>query len=709
MSDYNFALAMECVARSGFIEEAAMIMGTANSVLHDSTLLDLTAGAQLGPARRTRVMIACITGDDLRLQELLYVSAAAGQREPRRGVGDALELTDLQGRTAALLATIHGNERALGELLGLGADPLQVRQFDGVDASPLGLAARLSHREDAPTTRLEMFNRLLQEAQQRFATRPDDGELIRAGMFRALCYASARPPAGTSPAGLERLRQCSTGLIDALVGLGGRVRCDYVAIAAASGIPGMVQTALQHTNPPATHVAGLCALAAAVENCSIAEIGALMARYRELLFTVDDLGEDYWGWRYEIERWHGVKAAGLRAPMLGLQHAVAVIDVLLGDWQPDDWINGVKGEPVTGSLAKAALYCAPEAVSVLLAALPEPQSIASQQTVVDTLRLLCSRQRVRHAPPGSKNDAAVSVARILLEAGAHPASQSSVLTMAAVAAARNGDLILLQHFCSVMTPQQLLATDVSGQYPVTAAASEGYAQCLNTALDNVRAHLTADQMQSLLKDAFAACVKGLVEDPPLSKFEGEHLLEGRAARQIGHDAHERRLAVMADSAPRADANVVLDREQRITRLWRAVSALATAGIEPHCAAQATVGTLSAGEALFRQMRKAALDGLPNTTHYLAAALQCVNAFPDDQFRHLMALAARDTVSNAAQLSPGPEQVQVARNLGRAATALARCVGPSLPSLILDDGAPAVDVTLIIDAALREAFVAGTLA
>lgn len=164
-----------------------------------------------------------------------------------------------------------------------------------------------------------------------------------------------------------------------------------------------------------------------------------------------------------------------------------------------------------------------------------------------------------------------------------------------------------------------------------------------------------------------------------------------------------------------DETVAWYTEERITRCWLGVRALVNAGLQGDDAADAVVDDDVAGEPvaawtlLSREMERAVLEGWPTCTHYLADAIHLLEVLPEDELCRLFARVARIAVSKAAQLSPGPEHEVYARNLGRAANALARCAGQTVPTLTLDGGAPAVDAALITDAALREAFVAGTQA
>lgn len=413
-------------------------------------------------------------------------------------------------------------------LIGAGADPLYTSLVDGVSASPLGVATRLSYRDDADTA--ETFTRLLQAAEQRFAAQPGDGAKICDRIFGALQYASVPPPEGTSPLGMRRLRRCINALIHKLEGLGGRVCCEFVTAAAASCIPRLLQIALNHADPPAVDTG----VAAAAVNCSSEELGDLTARFRELMRTGgarDDRGRFYRMEPYRNELWRAITEVCAHASDLGAQHAAAALHLLFADCEPHELFRKYS------SLEKAAVACSTSAVRVLLAAEPQPLSDESAKTVNDALIMLCSR--LSHNWDKSLQKEAVFIAKKLIAAGAHPAHVNSNGETALVAAARHGDAPLLSYFCSQVTHEQLLDTDAEGDTALAAAASDGYSECVETVVDSLRAQLAPADGEEVLAEhlagALSACVRRLVED---SFDEDEEDALSTKAEEVYHGGFE---------------------------------------------------------------------------------------------------------------------------------------------------------------------------
>lgn len=317
----KFAMVAWLVAASGFEDAAAKLMMLCKRTYHGEELLDVTLQTRI--KGRTRVHVACSSGNLARLHELLHTTSPAGVPCLRRGVAAALEIVDVLSRTPAVLAVIGGHGNVVDALISAGADPLSVyRGFRGQSHTPLGDAARRADRAGG----YGIFARLLNAAEQRVAAGlygMDIVSVLRTHLVVALRDACIKTPPETGAEGREGQLQCISTLLGRLSELGA-LDGICVAIVAASGLADPLEMVLGHANPlvtldedlppPVGHVES--ALSAAAKQPDRTCLSLLLTRYQALVASAatDEGGVAFTQEAFDRELRHAIEAVCEKRP-----------------------------------------------------------------------------------------------------------------------------------------------------------------------------------------------------------------------------------------------------------------------------------------------------------------------------------------------------------------------------------------------------------
>lgn len=717
----SFPLVASLVARSGFMVASAKLMMGCKSAYNDDELLDITMDTQIGSLRRTRIHTACASGNLVRLHQILYVTDIEGVHRLRHGIAKALDVEDLVSHTAMELALESGHGDMVDALVRAGANPLHEfrgRGFVPWTRTPLCLAARYAYREGGA----EIFTQLLDAAEARVAAGLHGAgvpSVSRDHLMTALQDACVEPlrRAEWQNDGLFRQRHCIATLLGRLSALGA-IDGSCVAVVASFGHVDPLAFVLNCADPLASH-RGLPwshpepALSAAARHKDLSCLAVLLGRYQSLIMSAanDDRGMAFTQVSLDGELCLAIETvcterANDAQPLAAKLAAVEMLLSRIGD-VGHLYDEEVHDESRPNALHHTAQWSA-ELTQLLLSRLAGRDALGQMlmheayitrlggQAMLSPLGTAVQASSpavglmldVTAAAMGLDaylakvqllNEAAVANATRLVAAGAHPATAGSSGTSPLVAAARIGDVPLLEYFFTLLTPPQVAAGDDNGHTALGAAASSGFAQCLRHVLAFLRTGLPAAEVQRLLADAFVDCVDPQVEEEDHDEYELDwhsDQLEGPFASE-----DERRRAFHSSILGRSDDDIRLGGEQWARRCWRGVASLAQEGLTA-ADVKHEPSHRDAVSTLARMIRQAAQRGLPNVTHILAAALKCVTH--EGEYAAYLAAAARDAMAAVEGLSPA--DAEMAGDFGRAVSALACRVTGGVSALTID-GAP----------------------